>query len=97
MKINQKKLVEGVDKTKKSGILYSYSEGIMDQVVLKGKTSKGKNRIAQHGAVWEVVDCRPFVQRLGHGTWLLVESKKDGNCRWISLTDDPDFAILNEA
>lgn len=67
----------------------------MKIIKLKGISGKGKNRIAQHGEKWRIIGemdrlpCRP---EWGEPT--LIESKKTGNLRWISLTDDPDFVIL---
>lgn len=67
----------------------------MNKIKLKGKSSKGKNRIAQHGENWTVIketdrlQCLPNLENPA-----LIESHLSRNMRWISLTNDKDFEIL---
>lgn len=50
-----------------------------ETVNLKGITKKGKQRIQEHGSVWEVLEKRP-------GTYegLLLGSPKTGDIRWLT-------------
>ena len=58
-----------------------------ETINLKGITKKGKQRIQEHGAVWEVLEERP---RTFEG--LLLGSPKTGNIRWLTT----DFEVINE-
>lgn len=58
-----------------------------ETVHLKGITKKGKQRIQEHGAVWEVLESRP-----GTFEGLLLGSPKTGNIRWLTT----DFEVMNE-
>ena len=78
----------------------------MFQVELKGKTKKGKDRIRQHGKVWEVegnVDKLLFPIKNSQGTFLKLRSvmcecntcKKWGqDWRIISENNDSDFEVV---
>lgn len=70
------------------------------EILLQGKTRKGKNRISQFGNIWTVMaetDRVIFSQE--QGPWLFItvsSSGKDMNhasSRWIKKTDDPDFSF----
>ena len=58
-----------------------------ETINLKGITKKGKQRIQEHGAVWEVLEERP-----GTFEGLLLGSPKTGNIRWLTT----DFEVMNE-
>jgi len=58
-----------------------------ETVHLKGITKKGKQRIQEHGALWEVLEERP-----GTFEGLLLGSPKTGNIRWLTT----DFEVMNE-
>lgn len=58
-----------------------------ETVHLKGITKKGKQRIQEHGALWEVLEKRP-----GTFEGLLLGSSKTGNIRWLTT----DFEVMNE-
>ena len=59
---------------------------------LKGKTNHGKNRIREHGDVWEVLDLPPGVTSMTPApTKQCVRSKKTGEWRWL---DEKDFEII---
>lgn len=73
-------------------------------MILKGKTQKGKNRIRECGTdKWFIIhqknrvlfDSRP-------GPWALVAPDIDSPSksvilrRWIHLTDDKDFEVIND-
>lgn len=68
-------------------------------VRLKAKTQHGKNRIEQHGDVWEVVSISVRQQKM----WLASlkatfrlsrEHEKSKDCRWLHLNNDTDFEIV---
>lgn len=68
---------------------------IGDFVRLKGKTRHGKNRINQHGDVWEVIDeqlTRVLLQSLEETFKTTKGRQKDW--RWISSVDDKNFEIV---
>jgi hypothetical protein len=69
-----------------------------DKLVLRGKTQKGRNRVRENGAEWEVIrisdkvlfDDRP-------GPWLFVNPTSrtdDDKSRWIHSSADKDFEIV---
>ena len=69
---------------------------IGNNVVLKGKTRHGKNRIQQHGTLWIVREVR--------GDKMLLESQfktegpkhnKGFDWRWVQLKDDPNFIFFS--
>ena len=68
----------------------------MKQVVLKGKSRHGKNRVQQHGSLWFVEQFAKF--RRQDAVWLRSENKTDKggfDGRWVLLRDDPDFLYFN--
>lgn len=68
------------------------------KVKLTGKTKHGKNRIAQHGAVWNVIGHGSF---RGRSAWMLesldttMGGFADGirihDKRWVHKDNDNDF------
>jgi len=69
---------------------------VMQQVMLKGKTRHGKNRIHQHGDQWFIVKFDKF--RGQDAMMLRSENKTDKGTfdgRWVLLQDDPNFVMIN--
>lgn len=65
-------------------------------MILKGKTLKGKNRIRELGAEWDIVttantvlfDARP-------GPWLAIAPRSNPDAwRWIHAHHDDNFEIV---
>ena len=69
---------------------------IDQQLMFKGKSLKGINRITEHGNTWRIKN--KFVK--GHFPWvkedsILLESLKDRTwCRWFRLLSDEDFELI---
>lgn len=63
----------------------------MNKVTLKGKSLKGKNRVREHGSIWQVEKEQLF--RGSHA--LLLSAGTDQ--RWVLLENDPDFEIVMDA
>ena len=69
---------------------------INQRIKVQAKSSKGKNRINEHGNTWRVKD--KF--KKGHFPWveedsLMLESLKDGTtARWVTLSEDRDFELI---
>lgn len=68
------------------------------QVRLEGKTLKGKNRVREHGELWDVLYIKPYKGKLAYyceslgNTFKLGETRvKDS--RWVECDDDPDFKV----
>lgn len=69
------------------------------QITLKGITRHGKNRIHQHGNVWDVVSEGKF---RGFEAWNLkslekTEGPRDAKVhdgRWVHKNNDPNFEII---
>lgn len=57
------------------------------QVKLKGKSLKGKNRIREHGEIWDVL----VIDRE-----MLLESLDKKDKRWVEQEDDKDFEIISQ-
>ena len=72
------------------------SFNIDQKIEVRGKSSKGKNRIMEHGNTWRVKN--KFEK--GHFPWveedsLMLESIKDGTtASWVNLTEDKDFELV---
>ena len=70
----------------------------MTRIILKGKTRHGKNRIHQHGEVWNVIGEGKFQ---GADAWHLqslnktfkVKGEKFHDGRWVLKNNDPNFEI----
>ena len=69
---------------------------ISQRIKVQAKSSKGKNRINEHGNTWRVKN--KF--KKGHFPWveedsLMFESLKDGTtARWVTLSEDRDFELI---
>ena len=65
------------------------------RLTLKGKSSKGKSRIAQHGPNWEVHTQRgSVIFNKAPGPWVLaVPPAGKDHWHWVSLTNDDDFIV----
>ena len=72
------------------------SFSIDQRIKVQGKSSKGKNRINEHGDTWRV---KNKFQK-GYFPWveedsLMLESIKDGTtARWMNLSEDRDFELI---
>ena len=69
------------------------------QIMLAGRTQKGKNRVREQGNIWTVMaetDSVLFAPN-SPGPWLYVvpvgRAHDDKAGRWIRKTDDLDFAV----
>ena len=69
---------------------------INQRIKVQAKSSKGKNRINEHGNTWRVKN--KF--KKGYFPWveedsLMLESLKDGTtARWVTLSEDRDFELI---
>ena len=69
---------------------------ISQRIKVQAKSSKGKNRINEHGNTWRVKN--KF--KKGYFPWveedsLMLESIKDGTtARWMNLSEDRDFELV---
>lgn len=64
------------------------------KVFLEGKTLKGRNRIREHGNVWEVaIVQQEVIFSYNPGPWWLVQAP-DGHSRWIHSLEDEHFKVL---
>lgn len=52
---------------------------------IAGISQKGKNRVKEHGSLWECVKVE--------GGEMLLKSTQDGYLKWMELTKDRDFRI----
>tara|TARA_R100001463_G_scaffold135885_1_gene199990 strand:+ start:611 stop:877 length:267 start_codon:yes stop_codon:yes gene_type:complete len=84
----------------------------MKMLLLEGISPHGKNRVQQHGAEWNMLFTSPVIQAASHprlkgplakailakqqSIKAYVMSERTGECRWVSLTDDPDFSIMTK-
>lgn len=57
-------------------------------VQLIGISKKGKERVKQHGSVWDVIS---KVDPIGQGRWLLAAGK---DWRWVAPKGDPHFEMI---
>lgn len=67
---------------------------VLDKLIVKGKSHKGKNRVRELGDEWVVVAKHPV-----HGTMitpLAHVGRRDGHLRWLKVNDQ-DFEIIKEA
>lgn len=69
----------------------------MFTVQMTGKTQKGKNRVREHGTLWNCIEVRDSVRfDTRVGGWLRV-TPSNGNTnaeRWVRQEDDVDFAVI---
>ena len=69
---------------------------INQRIKVQAKSSKGKNRINEHGDIWRV---KNKIEK-GHWPWvgedsIMLESIKDGTtARWVNLLEDKDFKLI---
>ena len=70
---------------------------MVKRVRLIGKTLHGKNRIHQHGDIWEVVDftadrwkLRSLYKTLGG----FSDGHKEKDERWVFPKNDPNFEVI---
>ena len=65
------------------------------RVRLTPKSQHGRNRVREQGDTWIVMNETSIMNTVKHrncsGPFILCE--KDGNIRWVSTTDDPDFVV----
>ena len=71
----------------------------MKIVTLVGKSQHGKNRVFEQGSDWqrigEVSTIFTTKHRGRQGPFVLLRAMDNKeNVRWVSLTDDPDFEIV---
>ena len=72
------------------------SFNIDQRIKVRGKSSKGKNRIMEHGNTWRV---KNKIGK-GHFPWveedsIMLESLKDGTtAKWVNVTEDIDFELV---
>jgi len=65
-----------------------------DKLLLVSHTSKGRNRLWEHGQVWIVEEIRSEVTFSNEpGPWLKVRSEKTGYIRWMKDMNDIHFEI----
>lgn len=57
-------------------------------VKVEGKSSKGKNRIIEHGLLWRVAVFNGSMNRVG------LESLNTQYVRWVDSQNDKDFKIV---
>ena len=61
-------------------------------IKLKGITGHGKNRIREHGELWEVLELPPGVLSMTPKPTLIpIKSIKTGEWRWL---DEKNFEII---
>lgn len=69
-------------------------------IQLKGLSPRGKNRIRENGSVWQVLaeTDKILFSPEKPGPWLFIappgKTAMDKSGRWVHLTDDPDFSII---
>ena len=80
--------------------LKEYMSILGKTIRLKGKTMKGKNRIREHGEMWNVLaetDTVLFAPG-SKGPWLFAapvgKNQNDKSSRWIKSVNDLDFDIV---
>ncbi|MCX6744715.1 MAG: hypothetical protein NTX82_04285 [Candidatus Parcubacteria bacterium] len=70
-----------------------------DIVTLKAKSKHGKDRLHQHGSIWEVIGLGTFkgaaaVSLQSAGKTFRQGQEMTHDKRWVHLKDDPDFEIM---
>ena len=69
---------------------------IDQKIKVQAKSSKGRNRINEHGDIWRV---KNKIGK-GHFPWveedsIMLESIKDGTtARWVNVIEDKDFELI---
>ena len=69
-----------------------------DWVTLKGKTQHGKNRISQHGTLWQVTEIRNWrgsmaVHLNSKNCTFRLGKRMIPDGRWVFLKEDPNFTF----
>lgn len=69
----------------------------MREVVLLGKSHKGKDRVNRFGDVWQILKIGSFA---GTPSFLLQSKCKNDNgethnFRWVAIENDKDFDIMD--
>lgn len=65
----------------------------MRQVKLTGKTNKGKTRIGNSGAVWNVMEGAVEAITPSPVGSLFIRSLDGRDMRWVTLENDPNFIV----
>lgn len=69
---------------------------IGQKVKLSSKSRHARNRIAQHGEIWNVISETPeeILLRSERKTWRDVNGLFSEDKRWIFKKNDPDFSFV---
>lgn len=68
---------------------------IGDTISLTWKNKRKKQRILEHGVEWIVKDIRQVIGFTSKpGPWILIQSVKTGDLRWVHEIDDDNFVIM---
>lgn len=67
------------------------------RVRLTAKTHKGKNRIANHGPLWDVLTTSDYCPHFSpaDGPWLALEAPR-GYLMWVHATHDQNYGLTPE-
>ena len=65
----------------------------MRQVKLSAKTNKGKTRIGNSGAIWNVVEGATEALNPMPTDAVFLRSLDGRDSRWVQLRDDPNFSV----
>jgi hypothetical protein len=72
------------------------------RVRLEGISLKGKNRVREHGSIWNVLEINPSVECLGGKMGFRIESlgetfklrtTRTKDNRWVALAGDENFKV----
>lgn len=68
------------------------------QVRLEGISLKGKNRVREHGELWNVLMVKPYKGKLAYyceslGNTFKLGNKRVKDTRWVEMESDPDFKV----
>lgn len=64
-------------------------------LLVSGKSFKGKNRIVEHGNLWEIVGLTHNVDfDSRYGEWVLLKALSGNYTRWMLLNQDLDFTVM---
>lgn len=66
-----------------------------EQITVKGKTNRGKNRIHEHGSLFTI---HRIVHKLwlnSNADWILVKPPSNKWWCWVHINDDNDFEIVD--
>ena len=64
-----------------------------NKVKLTGITQHGKNRVREHGEIWEVIRLNPTVgfKTKAPGPFTLLQATESINMRWVSTINDDNI------